>query len=407
MTKANKPVLWVIFGMSWFWFLGSCVLSMLPVFVKDILGGNEQMATYFLGIFTVGMGIGSLLCSRLSKRQAEVGMIPLSLLVMSICLIDFFFVGADFSKPFTGVLYGISEFYQYEHSIRVSLDLLGLSVAGGTFMIPQMTTLQIKSPESQVSSFVASNNIWNAVFMVVGAVFLMGLYAFGLVVFEAFLVLGILNIMVAIVLHFHYSESSWRFLVQIATGFCYKVVPKNEHHIPSEGPFLVVANHTSYVDWAILMAVSPRPLRFVIDHKFYYVPVVQWFLKQVRLIPIATKKESEQILNQAFETIDQSLEDGHVLCIFPEGWITRNGDMRRFQPGVNKILNRKPVPIVPVVIKGLWGSFFSYSGAGVLKGLPNPLRRKVHIEFLEPISAESFDRESLQSTMSELYSDKT
>ena len=120
-----------------------------------------------------------------------------------------------------------------------------------------------------------------------------------------------------------------------------------------------MCNHVSFVDWLIIAAGIKRPVRFVIYYKFMKIPVIRFLFKDAKVIAISSKKECEETYNQAMESISKALEENELICLFPEGEITKNGELSSFKPGIEKILKENPVPVIPMTLNGLWGSFFS------------------------------------------------
>jgi 1-acyl-sn-glycerol-3-phosphate acyltransferase len=152
------------------------------------------------------------------------------------------------------------------------------------------------------------------------------------------------------------------------------------------------------------MAVIKRPIHFVIDWNYYYLPTGPFWFSQAGLVPIATRKESEEVLSKAFELIHDDLDKGSVMGLFPEGWITRNGKMRKFQPGVTKILKTKPVPVVCAALDGLWGSTWSFERGRVLFKFPKKLRRRVTLHLSRPIPPEEFKIKEAEQWISQRVS---
>ncbi|PIP93355.1 MAG: glycerol acyltransferase [Bdellovibrio sp. CG12_big_fil_rev_8_21_14_0_65_39_13] len=389
MTKKNRDVFLTIMGISWFWFLGAAILSILPPLVKDVFGGKPEVATTFLAVFTIGMGIGSFLTERISRHQIEIGVVPISALFMSLFLFDLVWVSSHWPVFIDSQLLGLADYFKMDNSVRALFDLFMMSIFGGGYIVPQMSYVQWKSPREELSRMIAGNNIINSLFMVLAAVAVMVLVKFGIptVIF----VLSISNFIVSFILYALHSEQSLRIWAFLLTHIFYKVEVRGEENIPKTGSFIVACNHVSFVDWLLLMGILKRPIRFVIDWNYYYVPMGPFWFKQAKLVPIATKKESVEILEKAFDNIHNHINEGAILGIFPEGWITRNGQMRKFQPGIHKILKRDPVPVVMVGIDGLWGSIFSYEGGRVLFKFPKSLRKHVIIQISKPIAPQEYD----------------
>lgn len=391
LTMKDHGIFRTVIGISWYWFLGAAVLSLLPLYVKNSLNGGTQVATFFLAIFTIGMGFGSFLTERISDKKVEIGLVPISALGMSL----FLFVIGSLSSFYMrtevpGELYTLSEFFKQPQSLAACLALFGMATFGGGYIVPQMSYLQSIAKPSELSQTIAGNNIWNALFMVVAAVAVM-IMTKTIGIDKSFLVLGVINFIHSFPLYFNYSERTLRLWMRFLSKIFYRVEVVGGEDFPEEGPVIILCNHVSFIDWMLLMGAIKRPIHFVIDWNYYYLPTGPFWFSQAGLVPIATRKESEEIMNKAFELIHEDLEKGSVMGLFPEGWITRTGKMRRFQPGVKKILRGKSVPIVCAAIDGLWGSIWSFEGGRVILKLPRGFRRKVTLHLSSPISPDGFD----------------
>jgi len=396
LTMKEKDIFHTIMGVSWFWFLGASILSMLPSLVKNVFFSNADVGTIFLATFTIGMGFGGYVCDKLSGKKVEVGMVPLAAVFMSLFMFDLGYVGYTWSGAQNTELLNVSQFFASDNSIRAIFDLFIFSVFGGLFIIPQMSYIQRYSPKDIVARTIAGNNIWNSLFMVSAAAMIIVLDMFKLGPSEILGVIAGLNFLLSFYFFAIRSDETWRFICWCFCHLCYDMEVEGEDKIPEEGSVILCMNHISFIDWLMVMAISPRPVRFIIDHIFYYAPTGPFWFRQASLIPIATKKESPEILEKAYVDIADGLKTGHILGLFPEGFISRNGQMRRFQPGIKKILKHDPTIVIPVALEGLWGSFFSFSGGGPLKGFPTFKRRKIHLKVMDPIKPEDFDLHDLE-----------
>jgi 1-acyl-sn-glycerol-3-phosphate acyltransferase len=144
----------------------------------------------------------------------------------------------------------------------------------------------------------------------------------------------------------------------------YRVDKQGLERVPEEGPCVIVCNHVSYVDAVVIAACVRRPIRFVMDHRIYAVPLLHFIFRTMRAIPIASAKEDAALKERAFIEAADALKAGEIVCIFPEGKITDTGELNRFRPGLQRILEQTPAPVVPMALRGLWGSFFSRSSGG-------------------------------------------
>jgi 1-acyl-sn-glycerol-3-phosphate acyltransferase len=222
----------------------------------------------------------------------------------------------------------------------------------------------MRSQPTHRARIIAANNILNALFMIASAVIAGALLKTGFTVPQIFLVTGIANAVVAFYIFMLVPEYLLRFVAWLLSRFVYRFGVKGGEHIPSEGAAVLVCNHVSFIDAVLLMAASPRPIRFIMDHRIFAVPVLGWLFRLAKAIPIASQKEDPASYEDAMRQAVQVLREGDLLAIFPEGAITRDGQLQPFKGGVMKILDGAraegiEVPVVPMALTNLWGSFFS------------------------------------------------
>jgi 1-acyl-sn-glycerol-3-phosphate acyltransferase len=210
-------------------------------------------------------------------------------------------------------------------------------------------------------------------FMIVSSVGVGALLSAGFSIPQVFLITGLLNAVVAFYIFMLVPEYLLRFVAFIATRCIYRFKVSGDENIPTEGAAVLVCNHVSFVDAVLLMAASPRPIRFIMDHRIFAVPVLGWLFRLAKAIPIAPQKEDARTYEAAFAQARQVLAEGDLLCIFPEGAITRDGQLGEFRGGIMKILETHPVPVIPVALQNLWGSFFSRVEQG--NAMVRPFRR--------------------------------
>jgi len=370
LARQDIVVFRSLLGISWMWFFGAVFLSQFPAFAKEVLGGNERVASLLLVVFSIGIGIGSLLCETLSRRHVEIGLVPVGAIGMTVFAVDLYFASRGFVPPTQA---GIGAFLATPGAVRVLADLMLLSLAAGLYSVPMYALIQLRAQPTHRARIIAANNILNALFMIASAVVAGALLKLGLTIPEVFLVTGILNALVAFYIFMLVPEYLLRFVAFIASRCVYRFRVCGDENIPVAGPAIIVANHVSYVDAILLMAASPRPIRFVMDHKIFAVPVLGWLFKLGKAIPVAPEKVDPQVYRAAFDAADQVLAEGDLLGIFPEGAITRDGKLQPFKGGVMKILDRRAVPVVPVALQNLWGSFFSRAENG--QAMVRPFRR--------------------------------
>ena len=357
LAHENVVVFRSLLGISWMWFFGAVFLTQFPSFAKDVLGGNEQVASLLLVVFSVGIAIGSLLCETLSRRHVEIGLVPFGAFGMSLFAVDLYFASRGIVHPDTALTLG--QFVAIGANWRVMADLALLALFAGLYSVPMYALIQMRSMPSHRSRIIAANNILNALFMIGSAAMAALLLKAGVTVPQLFLITGLLNLVVAGYIFLIVPEYLLRFIAWVATRLVYRFKVRGDEHIPTEGAAILVCNHVSFVDAILLMAASPRPIVFIMDHRIFRTPVLGTLFRLAKAIPIAPQKEDAQAYEQAFVRARQVLDGGDLLAIFPEGGITRDGTLGEFKGGVMKLLEANPVPVVPLALQNLWGSFFS------------------------------------------------
>ena len=390
--RSHRTVFLSVLGVSWFWFLGASYLVQLPNYTRIALGGDEQVVTLMLTLFTIGIGAGSLVCNALSGGRVELGLVPLGSLGLTLFGIDLFF--ARPSQP-PETLMNLSAFLQ-QAPWRLLADIVLLGFFGGLYIVPLLALIQQRSASDHLSRVIAGNNILNALFMVASALFAMLALGSGMRIEQLFLTVAILNAVVALYIYSLVPEFFMRFMVWMLIHTIYRVRSRGLENIPDEGAAVLVCNHVSYVDAMIIAGCIRRPVRFVMYYKIYQLPVLNFVFRTARAIPIAGKYEDEALLHKAFEDIDAALDDGDLVCIFPEGRLTRNGEMATFRDGVERIVRRRPVAVVPMALRGLWGSAFSRHPSNVFLRLLRGFKSRVELVASEPVPAEEVDAGYLQ-----------
>jgi hypothetical protein len=370
VARRERAVFLSLLGISWLWFFGAVFLTQFPQFAQQTLGGSPAVATLLLAVFSVGIGIGSLLCERMSRGQVEIGLVPFGAIGMTVFTIDLYFSvqGLPVARDQSAV-----QFLAFGGHWRVLADLALLSMFAGFYSVPLYALIQTRGEATHKARIIAANNILNAMFLILAAALSAAVLGpLSLSIPQLFLLTALLNALVAIYIFTLVPEFLLRFLSWLLVSVFYRMDKRGTERIPAEGAALIVANHVSFVDALVLMAVSPRPIRFVMDVGIFRIPLMRWLFRQAKAIPIASAKADPALMERAFERVSEELRDGQLVCIFPEGRITDNGELYPFRPGVTRILERDPVPVVPIALQGLWGSFFSRQGGSAMT---RPFRR--------------------------------
>jgi 1-acyl-sn-glycerol-3-phosphate acyltransferase len=393
-----------IIGISWLWFFGSVFLTSFTPYARESLGGTEAVVTFLLAVFSIGVGIGSLACERLSKRRVEIGLVPLGSIGMTVFALDLYFASVAFSPMQAG---GLRQFLAAPGAWRIVADLALLALFSGLYSVPLYALIQTRSDRRRVARIVAANNILNAIFMVVASIMAALLLKSGLTIPELFLVTALMNAAVALYIYRLVPEFLLRFLAWVLTHTLYRLRSSGTERIPEQGAAVLACNHVSFVDAVVIMGESPRPIRFVMDHRIFKVPLLNAFFKHARAIAIAPAREDAAMLARANERIDAALAEGDLVCIFPEGRITDSGELSPFRQGVQRIVERTPVPVYPMALRGLWGSFFSrYGGAAFSRPVEARLRRglRSQLELVvgEPLAPDEVTPERLMERVAAL-----
>jgi 1-acyl-sn-glycerol-3-phosphate acyltransferase len=403
IVRENRTVFLSILGISWFWLYGELFLAQFPGLTRDVLGGSEGVATLLLALFSIGVALGCVLCERLSGGTVELGLVPFGSIGLSFFALDLFFATRGLSPVQPPV--GWRSFLTQVHHWRILADLVLIGAFGGFFIVPLQALVQQRSAPGHRSRVIAGNNILNAIFIVLAAVLGIVLRHWGLSIPQLILWTALVNAAVAIYVYTLIPEFLMRFLVWLLVHTIYRLSTRGMENLPEEGAALVVSNHVSFVDALVIAAASRRPIRFVMDNSYFRLPVLNFFCRTVRAIPIATRKEDPALMERAFDNVAQALEEGSLVCIFPEGRLTPNGDLSPFRPGVERVIRRTPVPVVPMALRGLWGSYFSRVDGHAMR---RPFRRvwsRIECVCGEPVAAAQATAATLQERVQALRGD--
>jgi 1-acyl-sn-glycerol-3-phosphate acyltransferase len=400
IARGNRPVFLAILGISWFWMFGSMFIAQLPNYTRVILAGSQTLVIVLTFALTIGIGLGSLLCERLSGRKIEIGLVPFGSIGLSAFSIDLYFA---FPAAIAAQHVSTAAFFGLDNSVRLIVDLIGIGAFGGFFTVPLYAMILSRTPASHRARIIACNNIVNALFMVGGgllAVVALSFWHFNIP--QLFLLAAVINAGVAIYIYTLVPEFLMRFLTWIFIHVMYRIRTADLDRIPQDGAAVLVSNHVSLMDALVIGGMVRRPVRFVMDHNIFRIPVLSFIFRTAKAIPIAPAHEDESTLESAFERIDAELADGNLVCVFPEGKLTRDGNMNPFKSGIERIIERRPVPVVPLALKGLWGSFFSRSGGAAMKKLPRRFWSRIALVAGEPVPASEASAERLQARVAEL-----
>ncbi|WP_256078948.1 MFS transporter [Massilia sp. YIM B04103] len=402
-ARKNRSVFLSMLGNSWFWFYGAMVLAQFPVFAKDYLHGDHSVFVMLLTAFSLGIGAGSLLCERLSGRKVEIGLVPFGSFGLTLFGIDLYFATQGYVNTAAVDAFGM---LAQQGAWRIVFDVVMIGVFGGFFIVPLFALIQLRCDPQHLSRTIAGMNILNAVFMVVAAGVAMLLLQHGLTIPELFLATAIMNALVAVYIFSLVPEFLMRFLAWLLIHTVHKVKTIDAERIPDEGAAVLVCNHVSYVDAIVIGAASPRPIRFVMDHRIFKLPLLGWIFRTARAIPIAPAKEDPWLMEKAYVDIAQALHEGDLVCIFPEGKLTVTGDVNEFKGGIAKIIERSKVPVIPMALRGLWGHLLSRHQDNALeRAFRKGWRSRLALAVGQPLAPQEVTPELLRSQVLELRGD--
>ncbi len=404
LCTKQRAVFNSVLGISWFWFFGTALTAQLPVYAETQLGGGSALYLLALGVFSVGTGIGSLLCEKLSGRTVEIGLVPLGAFGLSAFMLDLYFARPGVA-PQTGL--DVTGFLHATGSLHILADLMLIGVFGGFFLVPLFALVQSRTSRSELSRVIAGNNILNAVFIVAAAA--CGIISNSVLHWSIphfFLAIALLNAVVAIYIFTLVPEFLMRFLAWLLMKAMYRLRVHGVENIPDEGAALLVCNHVSYLDALLIGGAVPRPARFVMYYRIFNTPGAGWVFKAARAIPIAGVREDAAMMERAFAQIDAALAAGELVCIFPEGALTKDGEIAAFKSGIERVLAMRAVPVVPLALRGMWASMWSKRSSR-LRQLRMPRRIRAHVELIVglPIPGADANAEMLEAKVRALRGD--
>ncbi|HIF9409579.1 TPA: MFS transporter [Photobacterium damselae] len=397
-AKANRTVFLSILAISWFWFLGATYLTQLPNFSKLFISAEPKYVSLLLTLFSIGIALGSLACEKLSNHHIELGIIPIGALGISIFGIEFYFAAQHIAISDTMTVWGF-----ITNNLRLVMDLILISAFSAIYVVPLNALIQERSDKESQAQVIAANNVMNAFFMVLSAaVSILMLSVFKLSIPQFLLVVAVVNIFVTLYVFAQVQEFLVRFVVWVVTHIMYRIKVKGTENIPSEGAAVLVCNHVSYVDALLIAATCNRPVRFVMDKDIANMPVMKYFFRWAKTIPICAAGKSPSIYKKAFKTIAEDLEAGEIVCIFPEGKLTWSGELNEFRRGIERIIEQTPVPVIPMGLKGVWGSFFSHEGGRAFTTRPKRFWSKLEVVVDKPVAPQHVSAPMLQEIVQEL-----
>ena len=357
--RRDRPMWFSVLGISYFWFLGALFQSDLVDLGRETLHAGDGRVGLLLACISLGIGAGAMLAGRLSGDKVEIGLVPLGSILLGTFSLAVWFAGSS---------YWIA---------LAALFLLGL--AAGIFFVPLNAFLQHRAEDSEKGRVIATNNIYNTIGMLLAAGIFVAcrnwlhmtpeaiILAFGIVTF------GVTLYIVTVV-----DDYLIRFCLWLLTHTLFRIRILGQENVPFRGPALLVANHMSHVDGFLVGACVQRFIRFLVWKPYYEMKAFHWFLRKTKAIPVGGgPRDMVRAIHQA----RQELRDGHVVCIFAEGAISRTGNMLPFKRGMEKIVEGMDVPVIPVHLDRMWGSIFSFERGRFFWKWPKRIPYPVTVSF--------------------------
>lgn len=372
---SDRPLHLAVLGIGWF---AAHTVLLLGV-LRGSWGGDHDITT----LLASGVAIGAFADWHLSRGHNELGLVPFGSLGMTV------------------LAFALAVLPEAAGPART-----GAAILNGAFLAwfvrPLLVFVRDRRGGAGTGVRLWATGLSLLVFTLAGAALLAAFRAGGLAPWHALVVLACMNTAVALFIYRLLPEFLLRFIAWLLVHALYRLERDGMHHVPAEGPALITCNHVSFADAVVIMAACPRPIRFVMDHRIFRSPVLSFVFRESRAIPIAPAKEDPRMLESAFETVAEALAAGELVGIFPEGAITRDGEMQVFRPGMTRILERSPVPVVPMGLSGLWGSVFSRRHRGVMRFVPKAIAPCIQLRVGAPVPAADADPATLQAMTLEL-----
>lgn len=375
-ARRSRAVLLSLLGVSWFYFYGVLVLLLLPPYCDQMLHGSGSVVTLTVVVFSLGVGAGALLCERLSGGRLDIGLVPFGSFGLTLFSLDWIW-GTPALAP--GRAVDAAALMALPGGWRVLLDLAALGACGGLFVGPLNVLVQQRGGPDPPPRLIGAGSLSNALGMVAAAVLgAIGL-AHGLRVWQLIFAAALANAVIALYIYHLLPEFLLRFVCYVLVHILYRLRRAAAEPFPESGAALLVSNHVTFVDALVISAACRRPVHFIMDEAIFNAPVIRTVARGMKAIPIASAKDDPVVLEHAFEMTAAALRQGDLVCIFPEGRLTRDGRIGEFRPGLTRILEETPVPVIPMAIVGLWGSMFSKQAPRLWQRLPRKLGARIAV----------------------------
>jgi acyl-[acyl-carrier-protein]-phospholipid O-acyltransferase/long-chain-fatty-acid--[acyl-carrier-protein] ligase len=377
IVRPDRTLHLAVVGNTYFWFLGALLQFVIVFYGREVLHIDETHGGYLQAALAIGIGLGSYAAGLLSAGKIEYGLIPLGAVGMSLF-------------AFAISLHGLT-------FLQVILLLAALGFSGGFFIVPINALIQHRPAEDKKGSVIAFANFLSFVGVIGASAIYSGFTHYWHVGLQSFFIwTAIMSLAATAYVLWLLPDSLLRLLLWMLTHTLYRLDVAGRERVPARGGALLVPNHVSMADAVLLIAALDRPVRFLMFKGSYDHPLVKPFAKILGVIPISSDQGPREMIH-SLRRATQALQDGELVCIFPEGQMTRIGQMMPFRRGMERIIKGVDVPIIPVNLDGVWGSIFSFSGGRFLWKLPRHLPYPVRVTFGAPLPSTASAQEARQA----------
>ncbi len=373
LIRKDRSLFLAIIGDAYFLFLGAMIQLTVLFYGKESLGLADSQISYLMGALAIGIGLGSFLAGYLSEGKIEYGLVPLGAVGMTLSCFVMALPGADFQ--------------------RVFLTLVVLGVSGGFFVVPLAAMIQHRPDPKEKGSVIAIDSIMAFVGVFVASVIYYGYkQGLGFTDLEIFFACGLTTLLGSAYAIFLMPDALLRFILLGFTHSIYRIKILGRVNVPERGGALLVSNHLSFVDALLLQASMDRPIRFIMYRGLYEQWYLKPFVKLFNVIPISSQSRPKELL-KSLKDATKAIQDGHVVCIFAEGQITRTGQLLPFRRGFERIMKDVDASIIPVNLDGLWGSIFSFDRERFVWKLPRSIPYPVTVSYGVPMPSSAQPQE--------------
>lgn len=398
----SRGIFLAILGVSWFWFTNLIYIVNLPAYASEVIGAQGNAVALLQLTPPAALIIGSLLCHPASGRRVELGLVPLGAIGMTLAGIDFY-LNSPQAAPAAAA--GLRELFLSPTYLRCLVDLFIFGVSAGLFVVPLYALIQQIAPRDQLGRILGGMYFYNLAFIGVALAGAQWLRHEGLSVHAIVLIATLMQACVAVYIFLLLPEFLLRLVMWLLVHTVYRMDASDLERVPAEGPAVLVCNHVSYMDALVIGAKIRRPVRFVMHKRIFQIPILKSIFGLAKAIPIVSAKQDPEGLQYAFDQVAQELSEGRVVGIFPEGKLTLDGEIGVFRGGIEKIIERNPVPVVPIALQGLWDSVFSMRGGKALSRLPRLRRARIALRVGEPVLPEAVSVDDLRERVAALRGD--